>query len=258
VRKHPLIAFFVLAYLLTWWIYPLLQFSPLLGIFGLFGPALAAIIVAAVTKGKAGVKALLSRIVRWRVGTPWYLVALGLPTVLSLVAAALAYLVGESEYIRVGPLAPIELVLFVFVVGEELGWRGYALPRLLEKRSPLIASLILGVLWGLWHLPTFLVPGTPQYGLPLTPFILLTVEYSILMTWVFLHTVGSVLIATVFHGALNLSQGLFLGSVEGAIRYWLLCIVYGIAAAIVGVMLGVSSRRNHEAESQPPVQAMDA
>jgi uncharacterized protein len=258
VRKHPLIAFFVLAYLLTWWIYPLLQFSPLLGIFGLFGPALAAIIVAAVTKGKAGVKALLSRIVRWRVGTPWYLVALGLPTVLSLVTAALAYLVGESEYIRVGPLAPIELVLFVFVVGEELGWRGYALPRLLEKRSPLIASLILGVLWGLWHLPTFLVPGTPQYGLPLTPFILLTVEYSILMTWVFLHTAGSVLIATLFHGAINLSQGLFLGSVEGAIRYWLLCIVYGIAAAIVGVMLGASSRRNRAAESRAPVQAMDA
>jgi membrane protease YdiL (CAAX protease family) len=63
----------------------------------------------------------------------------------------------------------------------------------------------------LWHLPTFLVPGTPQYGLPLTAFVLLTIEYSILMTWVFLHTLGSVLIATLFHGAINLSQGLFLG-----------------------------------------------
>ena len=114
------------------------------------------------------------------------------------------------------------------------------------------------MLWGLWHLPTFLVPGTPQYGLPLVAFVLLTVEYSILMTWVFLHTVGSVLIATLFHGAINLSQGLFLGSVEGATRYWLLCIVYGVAALIVGVMLGLRSRRNLMEESPARVEPGDA
>ena len=72
------------------------------------------------------------------------------------------------------------------------------------------------MLWGLWHLPTFLVPGTPQYGLPLPAFVLLTVEYSILMTWVYLHTKGSVLIATLFHGAINLSQGLLLGGIDGS------------------------------------------
>jgi membrane protease YdiL (CAAX protease family) len=168
VRKHPLIAFFSLAYLLTWWIYPLLKFSPLLGFFGLFGPALAAIIMAAVTEGKSGVKGLLSRVVLWRVGLPWYVVALGLPTVLSMVTAGLYFLFGESELVQIVAVTPIELVLFVLVVGEELGWRGYALPLLLEERSPVTASLILGVLWGSWHLPTFLVPGTPQYGLPLT------------------------------------------------------------------------------------------
>jgi membrane protease YdiL (CAAX protease family) len=243
VRKHPLIAFFVLAYLLTWWIYPLLKVSPLLGIFGLFGPALAAIIVAALTEGKAGVKALLSRAVHWRVGLPWYVVALGLPTLLSLVTAGLYYLLGGSEFIKVGPLSIFDLVLFVLVVGEELGWRGYALPQLLKKRSALTASLILGVLWGLWHLPTFLVPGTPQYGLPLAAFVLLTVEYSILMTWLYLHTSGSVLLATLFHGAINVSQGVFLGAVSGATRYWLLCIVYGIAAAVAALVLARKSLR---------------
>src|SRR4029434_2330229 len=116
----------------------------------------------------------------------------------------------------------IELVLFVLVVGEELGWRGYALPLLLEKRSAVTASLILGVIWGVGHLPTFVIPGTPQYGLPFVAFLLLTIEYSILMTWVFLHTSGSVLIATLFHGTINLSQGFFLGGIEGASRYWLL------------------------------------
>jgi uncharacterized protein len=146
VKKHRLIAFFVLAYLLTWWIYPVLKVSPLLGIFGLFGPALAAIIVAAVTEGKSGVKSLLSRVVRWRVGLLWYLIALGLPTVLSLATAGLNYLLGAPAFVQVGSLTVFDLVLFVLVVGEELGWRGYALPRLLEKRSPLIASLILGVL----------------------------------------------------------------------------------------------------------------
>jgi uncharacterized protein len=258
VRKHRLIAFFVLAYLLTWWIYPLLKFSPLLGIFGLFGPALAAIIMAAVTDGKAGVKALLSSVVLWRVGLQWYVIALGLPTLLALTTAALNYLLGAAEFIQAGALTPIELVLFVLVVGEELGWRGYALPLLLEKRSALTASLILGVLWGLWHLPTFLVPGTPQYGLPLVAFVLLTVEYSILMTWVFLHTHGSVLIATLFHGAINLSQGFFLGGMEGASRYWLLSIVYGVAALITAVWLGLNAARKSAVASPTGVQAEDA
>ena len=91
-----------------------------------------------------------------RVGLLWYLIALGLPAVLSLATAGLNYLLGAPAFVQVGSLTVFDLVLFVLVVGEELGWRGYALPRLLEKRSPLIASLILGVLWGLWHLPTFL------------------------------------------------------------------------------------------------------
>jgi uncharacterized protein len=101
----------------------------------------------------------------------------------------------------------------------------------------------LGVLWGLWHLPTFLVPGTPQYGLPLPAFVLLTIEYSILMTWVFLHTKGSVLLATLFHGAINLSQSLILGGIDGATRYWLLSIVYGAAALVIGVF-ALGQRRN--------------
>ena len=176
MRKHPLIAFFVLAYLLTWWIYPLLRFSPLLGIPGLFGPALAAIIMAAVTGGKSGVKQLLSRVVLWRVGVRWYVIALGLPTVLSLAAAGLYYLFDGSRPIQIGAVSVLDFIVFVLVVGEELGWRGYALPLLLEQRSAVMASLILGVLWGLWHLPTFLVPGTPQYGLPLPAFVLLTVR----------------------------------------------------------------------------------
>jgi CAAX protease family protein len=258
VRKHPLIAFFVLAYLLTWWIYPLLRFSPLLGIPGLFGPALAAIIMAAGTGGKSGVKQLLSRVVLWRVGVRWYVIALGLPTVLSLAAAGMYYLFDGSRPLQIGAVSALDFVIFVLVVGEELGWRGYALPLLLEKRSAVTASLILGVLWGLWHLPTFMVPGTPQYGLPLPAFVLLTIAYSILMTWVYLHTKGSVLIATLFHGAINLSQGLFLGGIDGATRYWLLSSVYGAAALVVAIFaLRSKSLQVSARDGEVPIQAND-
>jgi membrane protease YdiL (CAAX protease family) len=233
VKRHPLIAFFVLAYALTWPLIPLVSVSPLWGFPALFGPATAAIVVAAVADGRAGLKDLLGRVVRWRVGARWYAVALGLPVILALAAAGLHLALGARSSIEFGGLSVLNFVVFVLIVGEELGWRGYALPRLLARRSALAASLILGVLWGLWHLPTFFVPGAPQHGLPITAFLLLTMAYSVLFTWIYLHTGGSVLLATLFHGAINLSQGLLLGGLDPARTYWLLAAVYGLAALVL-------------------------
>ena len=233
VKRHPLIAFFVLAYALTWPLIPLVSVSPLWGFPALFGPATAAIVVAAVADGRAGLKDLLGRVVRWRVGARWYAVALGLPVILALAAAGLHLALGARSSIEFGGLSVLNFVVFVLIVGEELGWRGYALPRLLARRSALAASLILGLLWGLWHLPTFFVPGAPQHGLPITAFLLLTMAYSVLFTWIYLHTGGSVLLATLFHGAINLSQGLLLGGLDPARTYWLLAAVYGLAALVL-------------------------
>jgi uncharacterized protein len=239
-RKFPLITFFVLAYALTWWVYPLLPINPLIGLLGLFGPALAAIIVTALTEGRPGVRALLSRIILWRVPVPWYLVAIGLPAALSLLAASLAVWFGPAV-LRVGTLTALDLVLVVLVLGEELGWRGYALPKLLERFSPVIASVILGVVWSLWHLPTFFIAGTPQFGHPVVAYPIMTTSYSILLTWVFLHTRGSVLIATLFHGAINVSQGFFLAGVDPGSRYWWLALAWGGAALLVAI--GLRSRQ---------------
>src|SRR5688500_14452815 len=230
VKRHPLIAFFVLAYALTWPLIPLVSVSPLWGFPALFGPATAAIVVAAVADGRVGLKDLLGRVVRWRVGARWYAVALGLPVILALAAAGLHLALGARSSIEFGGLSVLNFVVFVLIIGEELGWRGYALPRLLARRSALAASLILGVLWGLWHLPTFFVPGAPQHGLPITAFLLFTVAYSVLFTWIYLHTGGSVLLATLFHGAINFSPGLLLGGLDPARTYWLLAAVYGLAA----------------------------
>jgi membrane protease YdiL (CAAX protease family) len=250
VKRHPLVAFFVLAYALTWPVIPLVAVSPLLGFPALFGPALAAIVTAAVADGKPGLKDLLDRTVRWRVGVRWYAIAVGLPVVLTLATAGAHLLLGAPTALRVGTLSVLEPILFVLVVGEELGWRGFALPRLLARRSALGASLILGILWGVWHLPTFFVPGAPQYGLPIPAFVLLTVAYSVLFTWIYLHTRGSVLIATVFHGAINLSQGLLLGGVDPAREYWLLAAVYTVAALVLVVAVGPNLSRKPGAATE--------
>lgn len=250
VRRHPLIAFFVLAYALTWPLIPLVSLSPLWGFPALFGPALAAIAVAAIAEGRTGLKDLLGRMVRWRVGARWYAVALGLPVILALAAAGLHFVLGARVAVELGGLSALNFVVFVLIIGEELGWRGYALPRLLVGRSALSASLILGVLWGAWHLPTFFVSGAPQHGLPFSAFVLLTVAYSVVFTWVYLHTRGSVLIATLLHGAINFSQGLFLGGIDPAREYWLLAAVYGVAALALVAATGSSLSRNPRAPAQ--------
>lgn len=256
IRRYPLTAFFVLAYALTWWVYPLLLVSPLLGLAGLFGPALAAIVVVAVTEGRSGLKGLLGRVVRWRVGARWYAVALGLPAVLALAAAGLHLLLGAPTPVGLGRLSILEPIIFVLIVGEELGWRGYALPRLLATRSALAAGLVLGLLWSMWHLPTFFLPGTPQYGLPVPAFVLLTTAYSVLFTWLYLRTGGSVLITTLFHGAINFFQGFFLNGIDPAREYWLLAFVWCAAALAVVAATGTSlvrrRRRPVEETRVPP------
>jgi membrane protease YdiL (CAAX protease family) len=255
VRRHPLVTFFVLAYVLTWpWI-PLVSVSPLWGFPAVFGPAVAAIIVVAVADGRAGLRDLLGRMARWRVGARWYAVALGLPAVLALAALGLHVVLGSQPSVEFGGLSVLSFVVFVLIVGEELGWRGYALPRLLIGRSGLSASLILGTLWGAWHLPTFFVPGAPQYGLPFSAFVLLTMAYSVLFTWVYLRTRGSVLVATLLHGAINLSQGLFLGGVDPARVYWLLAAVYGVAALALVAASGPSLSRRPRAPTEAPMGA---
>jgi uncharacterized protein len=192
---------------------------------------------------------------RWRVGARWYAVAFGLPMVLALTIAGLNLLLGAPTYVNFGGLAVLNFLVFVLIVGEELGWRGYALPRLLAERSALAASLIVGALWGAWHLPTFFVPGAPQYGLPFSAFVLLTIAYSVVIGWVYVHARGSVLIASVLHGAINLSQEFFLGGVDPAKEYWLLAAVYGVAALAVALVFGTNlSRKRYVEANRPRVQ----
>jgi uncharacterized protein len=243
IRRYPLITYFVLAYAITWATFPLVNINPMLGIIGFIGPAGAAILVTALTEGRAGVRRLLAKVVQWRVKPLWYVVALLLPVLVSLGAAAMGPLFGKPEAISMWPVSVLTAVLFVLVVGEELGWRGYALPKLLEHFSPLVASLILGIVWVLWHLPTFLFASMPQSHWPPLSFLLFVMGLTFVMTWVFLNTEGSVLIATLMHGAANTIGFTNTAMSPDTEWRWAIGIAYVVAAVIVVAAGGLAKSR---------------
>lgn len=202
VREHRLVAFFVLAYAIAWagwpfWAAGLLP-EPL---FLACGPLAAALVVIGAAEGRIGYRALGERMVRWRVGWGWWAAALGLPValvaatgVLNTVAGAPAPVLGQLAWGNLALLFGIYLVNPMGgALGEEPGWRGYALPGLLAERSPLVSALVLGVLVAGWHLPLVVFGMLGAIGLVSTAAI--TVVYS----WLFDRTGGSALLTLVFH-----------------------------------------------------------
>jgi membrane protease YdiL (CAAX protease family) len=162
VQRHPVTAFFVLAYTLSWLIWipaALTGASQVLLIPGAFGPAVAAYLITRATGGSVG--AWARQLLRWRVPTRWYLYALGLPALLFAAVNGTLELLGKDiDLSLLRERAPSYLMTFVFVAllgggQEEPGWRGFALPRLQQRLTPLRATLLLAFLWGLWHLPIY-------------------------------------------------------------------------------------------------------
>jgi uncharacterized protein len=232
IQRFPLMAFFGLAFVLEWVITPLGTLSPALPPFIFtFLPALAALLIVGMTEGKSGVKTLLSKLVLWRVGLLWYVVALGLPVLVGLICIGLALLFGSTTAMQVGAFAAFRLVFFVFAAGEELGWRGYALPKLQPQFGTLGASLLLGVLWFSFHLPLFL-PGQFYAGTPVLARLLTFVATSVIYTWLLNHTQGSVLMASLLHGSMNVFGILYVGmsALQGL---WLPALVWSLTALVV-------------------------
>ncbi len=223
IRRHPLVTFFLLAFAITWVVWVpraasqglwASDWPSVLGQAWTWAPAIAALLAAALTGGRDALRELGVRLVRWRVGWQWYLVVILGPALFSLVVAGVYVVLGGSwaeaapPAIREGPLVMLPLFLVILTLtdglGEELAWRGFALPRLLTRYNALVASLVLGVLWALWHLPLLWTEGNGMFHQPVWLLLMDVTAKSILFTWVFLHTRGSVLIAMLFHGATNL------------------------------------------------------
>ncbi|HEY6664293.1 MAG TPA: CPBP family intramembrane glutamic endopeptidase [Propionibacteriaceae bacterium] len=262
VRRYPLTTFFVLACALSWW--PWILYSvglvptPIVGV----GPFLAALVVLAVTEGKSGVVGLLRRMVRWRVGLQWYAVALLLPIVVTLAAAALnVFLLGaQPSSSAVDPgglwtlLSTFFLLLLIPGIGgswEEPGFRGYALPRLQVGRSALRASGILGVLWAFWHLP-LVVTGVDTW----IDGFLFTIVWTPVFTWLFNNAAGSVLIVMLFHNMNNAFSGVYVGQMfsgaDSANQAWLRLLLWGVVAIVLVIVYGSQNlSRKHQKQVEP-------
>jgi membrane protease YdiL (CAAX protease family) len=269
MKKYPLTSFFLLAYALSWWAWILYALGTFDNPIASFGPFLAAVVVLALTQGKAGLMGLFRRMVRWRVALGWYVVALGLPVILTLAATTLNVLMGAdapspaelNSWPRLfGTFAFVLLVPGVGGAWEEPGWRGYALPRLQSRRTALPASLILGVLIAGWHLP-LMVAGQVHFS-----DIVLILAAVIVVNWVFNNARGSVLIVMVLHAANNTISGSFFSPMfsgaDSVRQSWLLALVWWVMAILVIAISGPTHlSRKHSRQmdgADEPVEEMVA
>ena len=227
--RKELISFFVISFLWMWLINfvrildarNVLTINPILsmvmGYIAVFGPGVAAFILTFRSSGKAGAKSLWKRGWQFDFKKIWLLPTILLIPVAAVLTLAIMNLLNISlDWEAALPLAMlVPIGLLIWLLGaypEEYGWRGYALPRLLEKFSPLTASLILGAVWGIWHLPLHFIPTTTQFVIPVWQYLLLTLVLSVLYTWLYLGTNGNLFIASLFHASGNIAGAL--------IPYW--------------------------------------
>lgn len=270
LARHPLVSYFVLAYAVTWllWLPVVLlglpqslpakfAYSPgvLIGVTG------AAFLMTYATEGRAGIGRLAARYSQWRVGWRWYAFALiGIPFI---VEGWTLLLPGDQAAAQAfSPLFLLQypgLYAILFIFGpfcEEVGWRGFALPRLQARYGPLLGTLILGMLWGLWHLPLHLASFQQDFGSGLLTFGLLfglaTLAYAFIQTWLSNATHGSLLILMLAHGSINASVNFF-GNLmeqgqlpESFAPYQLLGLIIGPVVFALGLILFTRGRLGYK------------
>jgi uncharacterized protein len=261
IRRHPVASFFVLAYAITWlaWLPNILGYQGELGqvlmMIAQFGPAIAALFLA--WYSGTSFRSWARSIVRWRVNPWWYIVAIGLPVALIFVQGALFGLLGYPLDIssipgRLVNFLPSAIILALIAgLGEEPGWRGYALPRLEARYAPVVATALLGFVWAMWHLPlVFVDPRFPHGYTSVSPQILLAILtmitiffYAFFYTWVYNRT-QSVLLCMLLHGSFNAAIGLLPASFEILQRgtYMTLLVVQVVTLLLAVAVLVVATR----------------
>lgn len=241
VNQHPLLIFFSLAYAVTWILWGTLialsldiknPLGSILNALAIFGPTLAGIILTVVLNGKQGLSDLIGRLSPAQAGLRWIGISLLIPFLIIIAALLIGMGMGSPIPAKLTlsvwllPLL-LEAIRIFFVggpLGEEIGWRGFALPRLLQShKDTMKASLILGLIWGIWHAPIYAVPGTGQNEilksggsfLVLFPaFVIWVMGLAVIFTWLYKSTNGNLLLAILFHTAVNTAA--FFPSVIGS------------------------------------------
>jgi len=251
MKKHPVLWFYLLAFAVSWlgWL-PMVAGSrgiapfdqPLFQVLLLLpaiGPALAAIVVTAAKDGKAGINLLLKPLLRWRIGVIWLGIAVIAPALLLLAGKIVTQVLGLTPAAapQSGNLAGMAIAAFVMALfsntWEEVGWRGFALPRLQKDYNALVATLIVGVLWGLWHLPLFFWKDNPMSNYPFLPWFIGTVALAFIYTWLYNSAQGSLLVVTLFHVLTNTFGVVLVGASVTAMTT-----VYIVIAVLLVVIFG--------------------
>ena len=215
MRQTDLIPFFTMTFVITWGILGLYIFAsetmvPLFGnlsgrhplfYLAVYAPAIAALAILFYRQGVDGIVRFLSRVLMWRTSIYWYVMLILIVPLVFYVGA----LFKQGDLDTLFPFASITAYLwalfFMAIKGpiEEIGWRGLALPLLQRKMAPIWAAFLLGVVWAVWHLPAFMLSSTPQSAWALTPFLVGTLALSVIVTPLFNHSRGSILLPAFFH-----------------------------------------------------------
>ena len=256
--RHDVAFYLVLAYAISWstWAFVLLnpESSPLVP----FGPGLAAVLVAFMAGGRRELSGLLRQLLRWRVKARWYGIALGVPLAIPAAALGAAVLAGAnvprwepSDLLQVaGTLLVTMVIVGLF---EELGWRGFLLPRLQRDRDALPAAVLVGLAWLPWHLPE-LVSDPGQR--PLAQFAIYLLAQSVLLAWLYNSTQASLPIVIIFHAAFNTFTKFFMAELDGSaseVAWWTLTGLNALLALAVVRFAGARSlaRTDAYAVTQP-------
>lgn len=226
IKRNSLISYFIIAYAVSWsFEIPLalsyqriisVQIPMCLHYFVALGPISAALIMTYLTEGNSGIRNLIARIFKWRVDARYYVFVIFIPVGMFVFACVLnriftgnwpnLTLLGEVDYLPyLTPLGALAIWFITFGLGEETGWRGYALPHLQKTRSAATSTLILGTLWVGWHLPMFFYRDTYiQMGIMAFPMLALSLLFAaMIFTWLYNSTNGSLWMVIIFHAVFN-------------------------------------------------------
>lgn len=246
VGRHEVALYLVLAFLISWSIWPLVLVNPDSSPLVPFGPGLAAVIVAFVAGGRQELFDLLRQLGRWRVSPGWYGVALAVPFGVAAAALGAAMMAGAqaphwepSDVLQV--VASLLVTIAIVGIFEELGWRGFLLPRLQRGQTALVAALLVGLVWLPWHLPELVSDRGER---PLAQFVIYILASSVIFAWLYNSTRAALPIVILFHAAFNSSTKFFISELGGSyyvVAWWTLA---GLVALLAVAVVAYAGREN--------------
>lgn len=265
VTRHPVRTYFVLAFAVSWagglfvlgpggiptTIEHLMTMGPVMYVAMLAGPSVAGLLMTSLVSGRAGLREVLARLTTWRVGGRWYVAALlTAPFLVMAVSLALSFLFPDffpAIFMtnHQPPLLPGLAAGLIVGFFEELGWTGFAIPRVRRRYGVLTTGLLVGVAWGAWHFPMFWEPDSFSGALPFAVLLVRLFSwlpaFRVLMVWVYDRT-GSLLVAMLMHGSLTATQLILMPLPASGMSLLTSILAWAVALWIVVAMIAVASR----------------